>query len=529
MRALLLLVLVILGRASVAQQPLRARLVPWANGVGYVTDIATSGDGRLFAATKNGLVRIVADSMVLLPTPFLDISAITLNAAEMGLLGIAFDPGYAKNSRFYAHYVYNGVGTPTRISRFLATDPDHIDVASETVLLEVPYTGFPYHKGGDIEFGPDGMLYVSLGDGFESANAQDLSSPYGSILRIDVSGDAIQTPPDNPFANASGDTLRMIWASGLRNPFRIGFDRATGDLWIGDVGEAQLEELDRMTAGDAGANFGWPCYEGSIPSGNPGCGQPEEYTAPTYEQLHPGNGGDFCAIIAGRTYRGTRWPHFEGRFFYTDYCAGDIHALAPDGEGGWLNEVALDTTVMNGMTCLVEDDDGELIVGNGFQQRIYRIVDRCPYDPPLIAQDGNTLLVPAQGSIQWYFNGEPAGTGESFVPPAAGEVHATVDHGYLCALSSDTVIYLPTDADAQDAARMMLWPNPANESLRIATGSPEACMYHVRDAQGRVVRSGRLGVDRTVETHGLSAGCYVMELAAADGRSLARERFAVSR
>jgi glucose/arabinose dehydrogenase len=529
--SLLLSFLALVAQPLFSQNPVRVQLIPWAQGVGSVTDIATNGDGRLYVASKEGVVRIVVDSMQVLPTPFLDISANTLDVFEMGLLGLAFDPDYVNNGRFYVHYMHNGAGSPSRISRFqVSADPNIAMVLSEQVIYSIPSTGPPYHKGGDIEFGPDGMLYISVGDGFTGANAQDLSDPYGDILRIDVSGATYAIPPDNPFINAGPDTLPQIWASGFRNPFRMGFDSGNGDLWIGDVGQSAWEEIDRIAVGDAsGPNFGWPCYEANATYSAPDCATGASYVPPVVAVGHAGSNGDFCAIIGGRVYHGTQWPHFADRYFYTDYCQGDIRNLRSNGLGGWVDEISFDT-LFSGASCIVENDEGELFLGNAVQDAVYRLVDRCPMDPPVIVQDGNMLSTDSAASIQWYFESAliVGATDTSYVPAASGNVHVVVDFGNGCILSSDTLSFVPMDLRERARSMVLLAPNPANDILQVTALSRTVARYHVLDHAGRIVAGEPIQESRFgIPVRALGNGTYVVEFFSAYGDLIARERFNV--
>ena len=347
-------------------------LVPVMNTQIYITDIVHAGDDRVFVVAKNGIIRIIEDS-VLLPQPFLDINAQTWGSGELGCLGLAFDPLYEQNGRFYVHYTANPGTVLNRISRFtVSADPNVADPLSEEILWTYPQPAI-IHKGGDLEFGPDGLLYISLGDAGTYVGSQDVSNPYGSILRIDVSGDQGYTiPPDNPFATASADTLPEIWAYGLRNPYRFTIDPVTGMMWIGDVGWQSWEEIDVWPIADNTApNFGWPCMEGNdIVPNAPGCEMAPPFIDPV--QVQP-NGAPWCAIIGGRVYRGSAYPSLYGRYIYADHCAGLIHSLRPDGNEGYINE-ELASGLNFGMTTIGNDVDGELYLGmsNGM---LYRIVD----------------------------------------------------------------------------------------------------------------------------------------------------------
>jgi glucose/arabinose dehydrogenase len=348
------------------------------SGLTNPVDIAHCGDARLFIVERAGLIKIMQPTGQTLPTPFLDITGPVNNGAgEQGLLGLAFHPQYAQNGFFYVYYCSGSGNGAVRVSRFtVSADPNLASVGSELVLWELaqPYGN---HKGGDIDFGPDGYLYFAPGDGGSSNDpgnrAQNMSLGFGKIHRIDVNnGNPFAIPPNNPFANdADQDTLRTIFASGLRNPFRFGFDRQNGDLWIGDVGQSAREEVDHIAAGNlTGPNFGWRCREGAIatPGVTPCTGN---FTAPVIDQ-DQANG--WCSVIGGRVYRGTRYPNLFGRYIYTDYCLGQFRSIRPNGSGGWIFE-SLTTAGSFGLACIAEDVTGELYAVNTETGVISRIID----------------------------------------------------------------------------------------------------------------------------------------------------------
>jgi glucose/arabinose dehydrogenase len=243
-----------------AQNPVQLKLNTWATGLTKPVDIAHCGDSRLFVVRQAGVIRIVTDSNTVLPTPFLNIQNVVNDVNnEQGLLGLAFDPDYANNGFFYVHYTGGSGNGNSVVSRFtVSADSNIADAGSEVVLYTWPQP-FSNHNGGDLDFGPDGNLYIALGDGGSGGdplgNAQDLTDPLGDILRIHPEPDSTYSIPlDNPWVNAGGDTLPEIWASGLRNPFRFGFDRLTGDIWIGDVGQNAWEEMHPTTPATASRN-----------------------------------------------------------------------------------------------------------------------------------------------------------------------------------------------------------------------------------------------------------------------------------
>lgn len=317
-----------------------------ASGLTRPVDLqsAYDGSGRLFIIEKYGVIRLFKDGL-LLQEPFLNIDdRVNDRGNEMGLLGFAFHPNFEQNGYFYVNYT--GEGGHTFISRFQASG-DTADPNSETILLTVnqPY---PNHNGGAVTFGPDGYLYLGLGDGGAGGdplkNGQNTESLLGKILRIDVDqGDPYAIPADNPFGNE-------VWAYGLRNPWRISFDQVTGDLWIGDVGQNVWEEIDYLPAGSpGGANFGWSIMEASY--GYDGEAQPG-LLLPAAEYSH-----DFgCSVTGGYVYRGAM-PEWNGVYLYGDYCSGIIWGLI-NVSGQWQSQSLFEagTTI----TSFGQDESGEV-------------------------------------------------------------------------------------------------------------------------------------------------------------------------
>lgn len=279
---------------------------------------------------------------------------------ESGLLGLAFSPEFGTDGRVYAYYT---AGKPNRsvLSRFQVAG-DAIDMGSETVLLEVPQP-FGNHNGGQIAFGPDGYLYVALGDGGSGGdpegNGQNLSTLLGAILRLDVSGEGYAVPPDNPFVDTAG-ARPEIYAYGLRNPWRFSFDRASGDLWAGDVGQNKWEEVDRIVAG---ANYGWNVMEGFE------CYDSSDCDTSGLELPRAAYGrGDGCSVTGGYVYRGPSMPELNGWYVYGDYCSGRIWAVDP-ADDSWpilLTESGLP------IASFGEMPDGELLALT-FENAVYRL------------------------------------------------------------------------------------------------------------------------------------------------------------
>jgi glucose/arabinose dehydrogenase len=319
------------------------------------------GTGRLFILEQGGRIRIIQNG-TLVPTPFLDITSKVESGGEKGLLGLAFHPSFSSNHRFFVCYTRRlGTQLQSVFSEYVAStsNPNQADASSERILLVVNQP-FDNHNGGQLAFGPDGFLYIGLGDGGNEGdpqgNGQNLQTLLGKILRIDVDGAFVPgkqytIPADNPFTPPNG--LPEIWAYGLRNPWRFSFDRMAGTLFAGDVGQDDFEEVDIITKGD---NFGWNKMEGShcYPSGS-SCGT-AGLILPIMEYAHDTSGGE--SIIGGFVYRGAAIPGLAGSYVFGDLSSGHVWAGVQDSTGNWSKTLVLSHNLT--VSSFGQDSVGEL-------------------------------------------------------------------------------------------------------------------------------------------------------------------------
>jgi len=329
-------------------------LIPVASGFLQPVFLdAPAGDARLFIVDQPGTIHVLSEGG---SSVFLDLTERVAFRGEQGLLGMAFHPEFGDNGRFFVHYT--GLDGATRLEEYrVSGDPDAADPASGRLVF-----GFPQpasnHNGGMIAFGPDGHLYVALGDGGGAGdrygNGQDRETPLGAILRLDVdSAEPYAIPPENPYADGGG--APEIWAIGLRNPWRFSFD---GDaMWIGDVGQDAWEEIDRVDHRDRGLNLGWPIMEGSRCFAADDC-DTGGLTLPIHEYPH---GDGSCSVTGGYVYRGSAVPQLQGAYFFGDYCTGRISSFFVDPEGVYAERQWPGLTTP-GLTSFGTDGFGELYV-----------------------------------------------------------------------------------------------------------------------------------------------------------------------
>lgn len=374
------LFLFLLLSLGLSAQP-KIQLDVYATGFTKPVDITHAGDNRLFIVEQNGYIWILDSTGVRLPSVFLNIdSRVRSNGNEQGLLGLAFHPNYDSNGYFYVCYTRETDGD-TRVSRFSrdTLDPNKADPDSELILLvqDQPYNN---HNGGCIKFGSDGYLYIGLGDGGSGGDpqgyGQNKNTFLGKMLRIDVDNTQgalnYAVPTDNPFVNDPAYKPE-IWSLGHRNPWRFSFDRLTGDMWIGDVGQNSREEVNFEPAGVGGRNYGWRCYEGNVTHNTNGCLPIENYVFPVFDYDNNSLG---CSITGGMIYKGTKYSDLYGQYLFSDYCSGRWWATKQDVSGDFATQQLANLTDFQ-YTTYGEDIHGELYVAEHSSGRIMSIREIC--------------------------------------------------------------------------------------------------------------------------------------------------------
>ena len=402
---------VLFAAAFIAPLAAAVQLVPVVSGLVSPVFATSAGDGseRMFVVEQGGVIRVVQAGTTT-ASVFLDISQKVIAGGEQGLLGLAFHPQYASNGRFFVYYTRSGDGGIV-VAEYGASANRDVAATTESVLLAIPHPVNANHNGGMLAFGPDDYLYVGVGDGGSASdppdNAQNLESLLGKILRIDVDhaapGVRYAVPADNPFVNAPGRD--EIYAYGLRNPWRFSFDRVTGVLWVGDVGQNAREEVDMPVV--RGGNYGWRVYEGASCTGNdPTLCDPENYRLPLFDYAHDDGR---CSITGGFVYRGRQQALPGGTYVFADFCTGEI--IAWDGTA---QTVLLD--LPGNVSSFGEDEHGEIYVVD-FGGTVSRLAaDTCTYTiaptRETFVMDGGagSIAVTAGDKCPW-----TAATGETWI------------------------------------------------------------------------------------------------------------------
>ncbi|MCB0661503.1 MAG: PQQ-dependent sugar dehydrogenase [Saprospiraceae bacterium] len=531
---LVFLALVLFTMQAFAQDEIDITLDLFARGLANPTDIANCGDDRLFIVEKAGRIKIVDADGNVNPTSFIDITAkVNDGASERGLLGLAFHPDYLQNGYFFVNYT--NAGGHTIVSRFsVSTDnPNIAEPNSEKVIIQIdqPRTN---HNGGDINFGPDGYLYIGMGDGGAAGdpwnNSQTATELLGKMLRIDVNIEDMPylIPEDNPYYGLS-TTRNEIWAFGVRNPWRFSFDRE-GNLWIADVGQDTWEEIDfQPFDSPGGENYGWSCLEGNeIYIQNRCTLDSADYTYPVFTYLN--NFSEGCSVTGGYRYRGCTFPRLYDHYLFTDYCTGKFWST-------W--KCPTDTCVMPFTTEEIanlqdqqfvsfgEDKDGELYVAAIGLGNIYRIIETNEvFENPEIDSTDLGLVVSGDfDSIQWYQNGDPITEANNAIyqPTELGSYQVEVFSSVGCNKLSDPVVV--TDLNSLSTIflenKVRLFPNPAKSELTVQwENDVNFESLFLCNPQGRIVYrkdvAGSNLVDFTIEN--LPRGLYILQLSGLQGK-----------
>ncbi|HNQ11899.1 MAG TPA: PQQ-dependent sugar dehydrogenase [Bacteroidia bacterium] len=454
---LIYLVSFFIHQSSISAQNVQLQF--FTNAGAKVTDVTHANDDRIFIALANGVIKISDLFGNTLADPFLNISNKVNSATlEQGLLGLAFSPNYYVDSSFYVNYT-NSQGSNV-ISRFKTSklNANKADSTSEQVLLTIAQP-FPNHNGGSIQFGPDGFLYIAVGDGGSGGDplnhAQDSSSLLGKILRIDVNelSANYSIPASNPFVSKPG-YAEEIWALGLRNPWRISFDRMNGDLWISDVGELSYEEINLQTAGSKGGeNYGWRCYEALAPFNLSQCGI-STYAFPVFDYLHNIQNG--CSVTGGYVSRSAKYKSHFGQYFFSDFCSGRIWSLH-DSLGVWVNTIH-GSFIPWTYSTFGQDRYGDLYIAEFNTGNISKLVSTFPCD--LLAHFSFSDSLSSCGSAmelkalyhtdlnyQWYFNGNLLNThSTSDLNVNQSGYYSLVVSDSLCADTSKSIYVDLTDS-----------------------------------------------------------------------------------
>ena len=370
MKSLLIITLFFFFTLVSHAQDIELNLV--ASGFNSPVNIQNAGDDRLFIVGQGGLIKILNVDGTVNQTPFLDLSSEVSSGNERGLLGLAFGADYNTEGYFYVNYT--DLDGNTVISRFQANgfNPDLAIPDSETIILTIDQPA-SNHNGGCIAFGPDGKLYIAVGDGGGAGdpndNAQNLNSLLGKILRLDVTLPSPYVPSDNPFVGME-NIKSEIWDYGVRNPWKFSFDSETGNLWIADVGQNEFEEINRLD-NSGGQNLGWRCFEGNEvydQSGN--CPDDSEVTFPLAQYSHNNSGQFKCSVTGGYVYRGAEYTNFQGLYFFADYCSDEIGTVDANG-----NIIYYGPFPGNNFTTFGVDNNNNLYVAGIQSGKIYKIED----------------------------------------------------------------------------------------------------------------------------------------------------------
>jgi glucose/arabinose dehydrogenase len=341
-------------------------LEEFATGFTAPVEIVNANDNRMFVVQQNGIIKIIQQNGTVNSTNFLNIGSKIIYGGERGLLGLAFHPQYSTNGYFFVYY--NDLDGDITVARYtVSSNPDVADATTEKIILNQAKP-FDNHNGGSIHFAPDGYLWVVTGDGGSGGdpnnNGQNKNSLLGKLLRLDINSTGpYNIPPGNPFVGVDG--ADEVWAYGLRNAWKFNFDTTSGNVMIADVGQGQIEEINRMPLTQAGLNYGWRCYEGNNAYNTAGCAAQTTMTFPIAAYDHSGGK---CSITGGYIYRGTQFPVLQGRYIFADYCSTQIGSLNPDDSITWTSAFS-----GNNFSTFGVNNQNELFVAAVNSGKIFRV------------------------------------------------------------------------------------------------------------------------------------------------------------
>ncbi len=522
-RGFILMLTLIIGLSFNAYAQPVIHLEQYASGnLNNIVGLSHAGDERLFAVLQGGIIRVIEGDGNVILTPFLNISTQISSGGERGLLGLAFHPNYNENGFFYVNYTrLNG---NTIISRWQVSsdDPNRADTGSEMIILEIAQP-FSNHNGGDLKFGPDGYLYIGMGDGGSGGDPQNHSqnpqSLLGKMLRIDIDGEMpYSIPADNPYINAP-DTLDEIWAFGLRNPWRYSFDAHTGDLWIGDVGQSAREEINKVTGSGTGfENYGWRCYEGSLPYNLNGCGDMNEYTFPVFE--YPQTPGD-KSVTGGYVYRGAMDPLLYGVYICADFVSGKFFTVESEGNE-YVGKAAGNFGEFQFAT-FGENVDTELFVAARGRGIVYRVRELCSDYIPSLSLSENELILEFRNAswddekvqVIWYKDSiEIELTGDSiFLLEESGMYYARVILEEGCDLSSNEIEFIKSNT--KNTITTGVWqisPNPIFDYAVIQLDNDEMATLELWNQSGMRVMLVSIRDEAKLDLSHLPSGVYTARL-----------------
>lgn len=500
-------------------------------------DIAHCGDDRLFIVEKLGRISIIDANKNKLATPFLDIvDSVATRGGEQGLLGLAFHPNYQNNGYFYVYFIEKAT-EKSRLYRYQVSNDPNVAVETSALLLLEITQPFANHNGGCLKFGKDGFLYISSGDGGSGGDPQNFAqNPMdfkGKMLRIDVdiqdAGKNYAIPTSNPFFN-NPDTLPEIWSLGLRNPWRFSFDRLTGDMWIGDVGQGSREEINYEPENHpGGANYGWKCYEGDIEFNTTNCQPKPFYDAPIHAYQTTGSIGR--SVTGGFVFRDELVPTLYGKYIYGDFVSGRIWAIDRDENNNWQNTELLDWN--DGvLSAFGENRKGELFLANHGAGEIYQVVNvECAANYDLTMTDlpsktyQATDFITSSGTVEnskftAFVAAQSITLQSGFHAKSGSEFLAKIDSRVNCGTNSALVISSITKTSTplnHPLSQIKVFPNPANQVLNIQLPKKKGKQpfksnfqaITIVDDLGRIVQR----LDPALETHQISlidwkAGVY---------------------